>query len=238
MSRYSTVVDQLTLKMRLDSDISLDNFHVRPGTSELMAAVRGSQAGAFPSFFLWGNEGVGKSHFLQGVSRAAGVDAVYLPLSELLPYPPEAVLDGLLQASLVVVDDVHVAAASADWQQQLFHLFNRLKDTGIAQCYSANKAPAGMADMLPDLRSRWSALPVYQMPAFSEDELGDLLKFRAARRGLKLSDEVVSYILNRAPRSAPPLMQLLERLDQASLSRSRPITIPLLAELRLWSTDQ
>ncbi|MGB0765769.1 MAG: HdaA/DnaA family protein [Luminiphilus sp.] len=55
---------------------------------------------------------------------------------------------------------------------------------------------------------------------------------------MKLSDEVVSYILNRAPRSAPPLMQLLERLDQASLSRSRPITIPLLAELRLWSTDQ
>ena len=79
---------------------------------------------------------------------------------------------------------------------------------------------------------------MYQMPAYSESELGDLLKFRAARRGLKLSDEVVSYILNRAPRSAPPLMQLLERLDQASLSRSRPITIPLLAELRLWSTGQ
>ena len=182
LSRYSTVVDQLTLKMRLDSDISLDNFHVRPGTSELMAAV-GAPRREPSVFFLWGNEGVGKSHFLQGVSRAAGVDAVYLPLSELLPYPPEAVLDGLLQAGLVVVDDVHVATASADWQQQLFHLFNRLKDTGIARCYSANRAPAGMADMLPDLRSRWSALPVYQMPAFSEDELGDLLKFRAARRG-------------------------------------------------------
>ena len=66
LSRYFTVADQLTLKMRLDSDISLDNFYVRPGTSELTAAVRGAPTGTFPSYFLWGNEGVGKSHFFAG----------------------------------------------------------------------------------------------------------------------------------------------------------------------------
>lgn len=232
------MVDQLTLKMRLDGDTSLDNFLDRAATSQLLAAAGQLLAGEGLSLFMWGPDGVGKSHFLQAISRAAGVEALYLPLAEVLQYPAETVLEGGADSRLVLVDDVHLVAARADWQEGLFHLFNRLKETGVSQLYSASSAPAGMDDMLPDLRSRWSGLPVYHMPAYSEIELGQLLRFRAARRGLKLSDDVVNYIMSRAPRSAPALMHLLERLDQAALARSRPITIPLLVELRLLSTDR
>ena len=120
----------------------------------------------------------------------------------------------------------------------MFHSFNRLKAAGIPQVYSGLAPPAQMTQILPDLRSRWGELVVYQLPAFSESELSDLLQFRASQRGLKIADEVAQYILNRAPRSTAALMALLDELDHASLARSRPITIPLLAELNLWSPDR
>lgn len=230
--------DQLTLRMRVDGDASLDNFRVRATLQLLEAKILDLQAGKGESLFLWGPEGVGKSHLLQAISRSLGSQALYLPFSEIIQFPADAVLDGVAQSQVVLFDDVHLVSGRADWQEGLFHTYNRLKTGDILQIYSARQAPAAMVDVLPDLRSRWSELTVYHMPAYSESELGALLRFRAARRGLKLSDEVVSYILARAPRSASALMALLENLDQAAMAQGRSITIPLLNELKLLSMDR
>jgi DnaA family protein len=39
-------------------------------------------------------------------------------------------LDNLEQYELVCIDDLHVIAGKADWEEALFHLFNRLRDSG------------------------------------------------------------------------------------------------------------
>ena len=91
--------------------------------------------------------------------------------------------------------------------------------------------------MLPDLRSRLGSLTVYQLAKFREQELEALLAFRAARRGIKLSSEVLGYLLARMPRSVPAVMALLEELDREGLARGRAITIPLIASLKLVSSD-
>ena len=223
----ASVVDQLPL-----------NFQPRRDLLQLLTGVDALLGGADQSLFLWGPTGTGKSHLLQGISRAIGARALYLPMTELLQYPPEAVLDGVVTCEAVLVDDIQLIVGREDWQEALFHSFNRLKAAGIPQVYSGLAPPAQMTQILPDLRSRWGELVVYQLPAFSESELSDLLQFRASQRGLKIADEVAQYILNRAPRSTAALMALLDELDHASLARSRPITIPLLAELNLWSPDR
>ena len=230
--------DQLTLRMRVDRDASLDNFRVRASLQLLEAKVLDLLSGRGEALFLWGPEGVGKSHLLQAISRSLGAQALYLPLSEIIQFPADAVLDGVSESRVVLFDDVHLVSGRPDWQEALFHTYNRLKTGDVLQIYSATKAPAGMVDILPDLRSRWSELGVYHMPAYSEAELGEVLRFRAGRRGLKLSDEVVSYILARAPRSTSALMVLLEKLDQAAMAQGRSITIPLLNELKLLSMDR
>ena len=234
----ASVVDQLPLKIPLDNDLNLNNFQPRRDLLQLLTGVDALLGGADQSLFLWGPTGTGKSHLLQGISRAIGARALYLPMTELLQYPPEAVLDGVVTSEAVLVDDIQLIVGREDWQEALFHSFNRLKAAGIPQVYSGLAPPAQMTQILPDLRSRWGELVVYQLPAFSESELSDLLQFRASQRGLKIADEVAQYILNRAPRSTAALMALLDELDHASLARSRAITIPLLAELNLWSPDR
>jgi DnaA family protein len=91
--------------------------------------------------------------------------------------------------------------------------------------------------MLPDLRSRLGNLTIYQLPRFDDAEIEALLAFRAARRGITLAPDVLSYLLARAPRSVPAIMSLLEELDREGLARGRAITVPLIASLKLVSMD-
>ncbi len=57
---------------------------------------------------------------------------------------------------------------------------------------------------------------------------------RSARRGLSLSDEVASFIVTRAPRDLAGLMEMLDRLDRASLARKRGLSIPFVKQVLGW----
>jgi DnaA family protein len=232
------VLNQLPLKIRLDAELSLANFWFRPALAELRAEIEALATRPTAQLFLWGSSGVGKSHLLQGISERLGPDSRYLPMGDLLDYAPEAVLDGVEDASALLVDDAHVLVGHSAWQEALFHRFNQLRELGIAQIVAASAPPARLDRILPDLRSRWGGMTVYQLPPHDDEALAQLLQFRAQRRGLTFSDEVVAYIMARSTRNAGDLMALLDSLDEASLARGRAITVPLLAELRLWSRDQ
>jgi DnaA family protein len=56
------------------------------------------------------------------------------------------------------------------------------------------------------------------------------LRAQAARRGLRLPDEVLAYLLSRMPRDLPSLNAILEALDRYSLATKRPVTLPLVRE--------
>ena len=232
------MLNQLPLKIRLDAELSLANFWLRPVLAELQAEIEALARQPTAHLFLWGSSGVGKSHLLQGISERLGADSRYLPMSDLLDYAPEAVLDGVEDASALLVDDAHLLTGHSAWQEALFHRFNQLRERGVAQIVSASAPPARLDDILPDLRSRWGGMTVYQLPPHDDEALAKLLQFRAQRRGLTFSDEVVAYIMARSTRNARDLMALLDSLDEASLARGRAITVPLLAELRLWSRDR
>ena len=54
---------------------------------------------------------------------------------------------------------------------------------------------------------------------------------RDVRRGLRLADEVVDFLLRHGRRDLASLLAVLDALDRASLERKRPVTVPLLKEM-------
>jgi DnaA family protein len=48
--------------------------------------------------------------------------------------------------------------------------------------------------------------------------------------GFELSSEVIAYLMNRYARDLSAQMEILRRLDGASLSQQRRITIPLVRQ--------
>ena len=222
---------QLPLGVRLRDDATFANYY--PGAN---AAAVGyverlceTEAGWAESLiYLWGGAGVGRSHLLQAAClrfEQRGEPAVYLG--------PQ-ILDNLEGCELVCLDDLDAVAGRADWEEALFHLFNRLRDAGRRLLLSASASPRELPVQLPDLQSRLSLSLVFQLQELSDEDKLRALQLRASRRGLHLTDEVGRFILTRGARSMSALFDLLEQLDQASLQAQRKLTIPFLKETLGW----
>jgi len=230
---------QLPLGVRLRDDATFANYYPGANAAALgyVECLCEANAGWAESLiYLWGAEGVGRSHLLQAAClrfEQRGELAVYLPLGEVVDHGP-ALLDNLEQCELVCLDDLDALAGRADWEEALFHLFNRLRDAGRRLLLSASASPRELAVGLPDLQSRLSLALVFQLQQLSDEDKLRALQLRASRRGLHLNDEVGRFILTRGARSMSALFELLERLDQASLQAQRKLTIPFLKETLGW----
>lgn len=230
---------QLPLGVRLRDDATFANYYPGANAAALGYVERlcDADAGWAESLiYLWGNDGVGRSHLLQAAClrfEQHGEPALYLPLGEVVALGPE-LLDNLEQYELVCLDDLDAIAGQADWEEALFHLFNRLRDAGRRLLLAAGASPRELGIQLPDLQSRLALSLVFQLQELSDEDKLRALQLRASRRGLHLTDEVGRFILTRGARSMSALFDLLEQLDQASLQAQRKLTIPFLKETLGW----
>jgi DnaA family protein len=227
---------QLPLPVQLRDEATFDNFLSSPATLPLVAALQEQAAGGGEAMiYIYGLEGVGKSHLLQAGCHLAGAGgALYLPLRELADHRPEEVVQGVEALDLVCLDDVDRVLGRADWELALFHLSNRARQRGCALLVAGNAAPRALGVDLPDLRSRLAWGIVYQLAQAGDEEKIAILQFRARRRGLNLSREVCSYLISRSARDMEALLALLATLDRASLVEQRALSIPFVKAVLGW----
>ncbi len=228
---------QLALQITLDDAATFDNFHVTNANRALLNYLQEPAALAHCTW-LWGAPGAGCSHLLQAVCQQDAADhsaqpwaaSFYVPLRHHADWHPDILL-GLETLQLICLDDVDAIAGLPDWEEALFHLFNRLRDSGSRLLVAARTAPREAAFVLPDLLSRLQSGVVFQVHEPADDDKCQALRMRAERRGLELSEEVARYILQRTARSNTELFALLERLDTHSLQRQRRISVALVRDL-------
>ncbi len=227
------VKEQLPLAYAWRDGLSFDNFCGAENAAVVQSLQHGADGSGDQFIYLWGAPGVGKSHLLQAACQRAaqrGRAVAYLPLVEFVDMPVEA-LEGLEGLALVCLDDVQAVAGVTHWEEALFHLYNRLRDSGAVLLAAGDASPAGLAIELPDLRSRLGWGPVFRVQEPQEDEKIHALQARAKARGFDLPDEVARYLIRRSPRDMTSLFALLDRLDQASLAQQRRLTIPFVRSL-------
>ena len=195
-------MQQLVLDIGPAAEPDFDNYIAGPN-AEARARVRALAQGTLREaiVYLWGDAGSGRSHLLRAASR--------------------------VNPSLVIADDVESLEPAA--QQQLFVAINAARDGGDPVLAAGAQAPAGLA-LREDLRTRLAWGLVYQLRPLSDADKAEHLRAQAVRRGLRLSEEVVGYLLTRLPRDLPSLNGVIDALDRYSLAAKRPITLPLVRE--------
>lgn len=226
-------MQQMALGMWLRESATFDNYVPAENALAIEAIRQACEGGSERFVFLWGSDGVGKSHLMQAACHAMtgqGASAVYLPLDE--PGLVPEMLDGLEQVGLLAVDNLEAIAGNHDWETALFHLYNRVRDQGHGVLLFASGQPlASLALCLPDLLSRLAWGLVFQLHSLSDDDKLAALRQRADQRGFELSEEVGRYLLRHYQRDMSALFELLTTLDQRSLAEQRRLTIPFVKEI-------
>lgn len=128
---------------------------------------------------------------------------------------------------LVLADDVE--RLDEPRQIALFNAINAARESGGAVLAAGNAPPAQLA-LRDDLKSRLAWGLVYQLRPLSDAERARYLEAEAARRGMRLPPEAISYLMQRARRDLRSLGAVLDAIDRVSLERQRPITVPLVRE--------
>ncbi|WP_455212230.1 DnaA regulatory inactivator Hda [Kaarinaea lacus] len=185
-----------------------------------------------PCVYLWGKAGVGKSHVLQAACSFAYQQhkhAAYVPLIDYGAIQPD-ILQGLESYAVICIDDIDAVAGQNAWEQALFHLFNLARDHGALLMFAATKKPTDLDIELRDLVSRLAWGTVWHLEELPDRDKLSALQVRARQRGFSISDEVGTYLMQRLPRDMHSLFALLDKLDHASLSEHRKLTIPFVRQ--------
>jgi DnaA family protein len=85
--------------------------------------------------------------------------------------------------------------------------------------------------MREDLRTRLGSGLIYRLRPLTDDEKAEAITALARERALKLSPDIVGYLLRHVSRDMRTLAMLVVALDQYTLEQKRPVTLPLLREL-------
>jgi DnaA family protein len=229
VSAQQVAEGQLPLPITLDEGATFENFHAGPNGAavEVLKAVASDGP---QMIFVHGADGTGKSHLLQATCRAAMAKerrAVYLPMGQAVLLDPSAV-ENFESYALVCIDDVQRLAGAEAWQRALLSLFDALKANGGSFISGARSAPNTLKRFLPDLVSRLSWGPVFQLAALNDADKILALQQRAARRGFELPDDTAKFLLNRLQRDMSTLCATVDALDAASLAAQRKLTVPFV----------
>jgi len=205
-------MQQLPLEISRPPEPTLDNF-IPGANAEAHARVRALAEGVRGEsvVYLWGAAGTGRSHLLLAAARAGG-------------------------ARLVCADDVDGLDLAG--QQALFNAINAAREGGAAVLAAGGAPPAQLA-LRPDLASRLGWGLVYQLHPLTDTEKAQALRDYARHRGLRMSDDVVPYLLTHLQRDMATQIAVVHALDRYSLEQKRPVTLPLvraaLAEIQSFA---
>jgi len=229
-------VSQMTLQLPLaltwPDSATFDNFYPEGNAQVLACLEEMTQSKSQKCVYLQGSNGVGLSHLLYAACHAMqqqGGTAAYLSFKN--PQLAPQMLEGMENLSLLCWDDIECVAGKREWEEALFHCYNRAQTTGTLLLMAAHAPPAQIAWGLADLKSRLTASTVLTVQALSDAQKISALQYRAKRRGLGLPDEVGNYLLKHYPRDMHALFEALERLDQGSLAAQRRLTVPFIKQV-------
>ena len=196
---------------RFTSDeFTFETFVVGPSNKLAYAAsqaVANHPAQNYNPLLIYGDSGLGKTHLIYAIANVirknnAHAKIAYVKGDDLTNELVDAIREGKTaemrekyrQADLLLVDDVQFIAGKKQTQEEFFHTFNNLYESGRQIVLTSDRPPSEMTLLDDRLRTRfeWGLLVDVAPPDF-ETRLA-IVKNKAALLGMELPDKISAYI--------------------------------------------
>jgi len=230
-----------------------DNFVVGPSNQFAHAAARavaGQPGTLYNPFFIFGGVGLGKTHLANAIGNAI-VDSD--PTARVLFLSTDSFTNQLIDAiarnrtqefknrvrrmDVLVVDDIQFLAGRERTQEEFFHVFNALYDSGKQIVLTSDKFPNEIRGVEERLCNRfgWGLVADIQSPD-AETRVA-ILRRKSQAEHISVPDEVMSYVAAQIDSNVRDLEGALTRLSAyASLNRCE-LTLDLAKELLATSAN-
>lgn len=206
--------EQLVLPFEVREARGRANFIVAPCNETAVRFIDRWPDWPVKAAAIYGPRGSGKSHLVQVWIARSNATCIRAPALEAVPDGPVAIED---------VDSV----VGAERDGRLMSLF----DSGRPMLLTGARHPAEWPVVLPDLASRFAALPAFPLWEPDEALLCDLARKLFADRQLQAGETVIARMLARLPRTPDAIRDFVARLDRFTLAQRRPITDRAVSDL-------
>ena len=217
-------MNQLGLPISLNSKMLLDNFI---GNSELLNYINSlSYNNEASEIYVYGEEGLGKTHLLQGaVIRALndGENAIYIDCNDSFP---EHILDSVDEFKLISIDNINFINNTN--QDLFFDFYNRARQSkNITIVVSGNCLPSNL-NIMKDMKTRLSLAVVFKLDILDDESTMVVLNNQMSERNLTIDSKVYKYLFKNYSRDLKVLLSVINDLDKLSLQSKQAISIPFV----------
>ncbi len=198
-----------------EKESTFDNFVVGPSNkfahaAALAVSVNPGAVSEYNPLFIWGNSGLGKTHLLQSISGEIRKNS---PDINILSTHGEAITNELIECiqkgkmnqfhdkyrtvDVLLVDDIQFIAGKVQTEEEFFHTFNSLYNSGKQIVLTSDRPPKDMPTLADRLRTRfeWGLIADIQPPDL-ETRMA-IINRKAESMGLDIPNDVVLFVAEK-----------------------------------------
>ena len=220
---------------------TFDNFVVGPSNKFAHAAalaVSEKPGQTYNPLFIYGNSGLGKTHLLLAVGaviheRNPEAKVVYIKGDEFTNDLVHSIQQGEMvafrnkyrSADLLLMDDIQFIAGKLQTQEEFFHTFNALYESGKQIVVTSDRPPMEMHKLEDRIRTRleWGLLADVQPPDL-ETRMA-ITRNKAGQLGMVLSQDVVGFIAETITSNIRQLEGVVKKLTAYKELLNKEITV-------------
>ena len=231
----------------LNSNYTFDRFVVGPSNQFAHAAsiaVAKQPAKNYNPLFIYGGSGLGKTHLLHAIGL---MTTSSYPELNVMYVSAEAFMNEMINSirydrmpkfrekyrniGLLLIDDIQFLAGKDRTQEEFFHTFNTLHDSGKQIVVTSDKFPKDIPNLEGRLRSRfeWGLIADIQPPEI-ETKIA-IIEKKMQESKMELSQTVAHYIASQVESNIRELEGFLVRISAYSSLTNRKIDLDLVREV-------
>ena len=233
------VVERQPSGSQLNPKYTFEQFVIGKGSRFAHAAalaVAEMPGQAYNPLFIHGRPGLGKTHLLHAIGNyvqcyGSGLSVRYATVEQFTNEFVDAVRARDTQSfkerfrgvDVLLLDDVQFLADKARTEEELFHTFNELHDSGRQLVMTSDRSPAELADVADRLGERFGSGLVVAVEPPDFHVRRAILEKRARLDAVDASPDLVSEIAGRVTSSVRALeAALIQVVAYASLRGEQP----------------
>jgi len=216
----------------------------RLARSAAWAIAREPGGTSFNPFLIYGGVGLGKTHLIQAVGNYVRTESgdqtvLYVSSERFTTEFVQSIQRNRISEfsmfyrhiDLLIVDDVQFFSGKEKTQEEFFHIFNALHQSGRQIVLSADRPPRDIEGIEERLLSRfqWGLSADVQPPGL-ETRIA-ILKRKAEDDGIDLDDEVIEFIAHNIKSNIRELEGALIRLLAHSTLHQRELDLDLAKDV-------